>query len=719
MGGSEGNSGGFDSLDLLPSRLMRHAAEQTDTVLFSGLDDSLNVQQSWTFGDLDHHARSIAAHLQQRGHAGEPVVIAHTSGIDFAAAFMGCLYAGAIAVPTPLPRMHGIDERMTLIIADSGARTVLTAGRHVAPIERLLEESSLSVEVLGSEALPDISSEWVPREWQADSLAFLQYTSGSTRSPRGVMVSHGNLAANLQTIHDLVGTHAKSISVGWLPLFHDMGLIAGLLEPMWVGYPAFIMTPSAFLQSPLRWLQAISRYRGTVSGGPNFAYQACVDAAATTDISDLDLTTWEVAANGAEPVRASTVEAFARTFAAAGFRPEAMAPAFGLAEATLMVTSNVGASVAPEIVVDETDLRNGIVTECSVESPAAKRLVGSGRAHGNTSVRIVESDTRNEVAPGRVGEIWVQNDCIGQGYWGKPEESESLFRARLTNGDGPFLRTGDLGFIRDGQLFVTGRIKDVIVIRGANYYPHDIEHTVESSHPALRPDAGAVIGFEEHGDVRLVAVQEIRRDSRHTVNPDEVFDAVRRAVAREHQLALDGVVLLKPFSLPKTTSGKIQRSETRAALAESRLQVMYEWSASAVPAAPIDFNGEPLQQPGVLERQLVDWLKSELSLNELSWQTPLMELGIDSLKGVELGTALSKAFDHSFSTTLLIDYPTIEALAGLIRSEVLGVPVNEPVTVASSSAVMRTEEILALGEDELDAMLLKSIEDVLKSGGRG
>ncbi len=418
-------------------------------------------------------------------------------------------------------------------------------------------------------------------------------------------------------------------------------------------------------------------------------------------------------------MRASTVEAFATTFASVGFRPEAMAPAFGLAEATLMVTTSVDHEAALEVVVDETDLRNGLVTECSPEGPAAKRLVGSGRAHEGTSLRIVDPEAGHEVAPGRVGEIWVQNDCIGLGYWGKPEESERLFRARLAGADGTFLRTGDLGFLRDGELYVTGRIKDVIVIRGANYYPHDIEHTVESSHPALRPDAGAVIGFEEGGDVRLVAVQEIRRDSRHAVDPDEVFDAVRRAVAREHQLSLDGVVLLKPFSLPKTTSGKVQRSETRAAFAESRLQVMHEWSASAVPAAPIDFNGEPLQQPGVLERQLVDWLKRELSLNELGWHTPLMELGIDSLKGVELGTALSKAFNHSFSTTLLIDYPTIEALAGLIRTEVLGVAPSEPVAVASSSAAMRTEEILALGEDELDAVLLKSIEDVLKSGGRG
>ncbi|MEO7275552.1 MAG: phosphopantetheine-binding protein, partial [Vicinamibacterales bacterium] len=283
--------------------------------------------------------------------------------------------------------------------------------------------------------------------------------------------------------------------------------------------------------------------------------------------------------------------------------------------------------------------------------------------------------------------------------------------------------TGDLGFEQDGELFVTGRLKDVIVIRGVNWYPHDLEYTVERSHPSLRPDAGAVVGLDNGGRVELVVVQEVRRDGWRTINPATVFDAIRRAVAREHQLALRGIVLLKPFSLPKTSSGKVQRARCRAAVEDRRLPALHEWWAPAAPVALIDFSGEPLTQPGVIERQLVDWLERECSLTDVSWKTPLMELGIDSLKGVELGNALSAAFNHAFPATLMIDHPTIEALASLIREEVLGVaPVRlvapPVVAVAAGRAPLMAADVAALGDAELDALLRKSIDEVLGSGGR-
>jgi acyl carrier protein len=290
----------------------------------------------------------------------------------------------------------------------------------------------------------------------------------------------------------------------------------------------------------------------------------------------------------------------------------------------------------------------------------------------------------------------------------------------LNTGDGPFLRTGDLGFMRDGELFVTGRRKDVIVIRGVNHYPQDVERTVESSHAALRRGAGVVFAIEDADAVRVVAVQEIRRDAWRTIDPAELFVAIRRAVAREHQVALSGIVLLKPFGLPKTSSGKVQRAGCRAALQDQALPVLHQWWAPAAQVAPIDFTGEPLTQRGVLERQLVDWLQRECGLTNLTWKTPLMDLGIDSLKGVELGNALSAAFNHSFSATLLIDHPTVEALANLIREDVLGVGrkpvVTEPVTPVADS--LREEEIAALEMNELDAMLEASINAVLKGGGR-
>jgi acyl-CoA synthetase (AMP-forming)/AMP-acid ligase II/acyl carrier protein len=691
--------------------------ERPGKPILAFLDDRLDVQESLTLGELDRRARSIAAHLQELGLTGKAVAIAYPSGLEFACAIVAGLYAGAIVVPTCLPRSHGVDERMSMILSDSGARFVLTSARNQELIARHLAPGGSPADVIATDTLADKSDRWLPCEWTAEQLAVLQYTSGSTQSPRGVMISHGNLAANLDALHDVVRTDRDSVSISWLPLFHDMGLVAGLLEPLWVAYTAYLMAPSTFLQSPLRWLQAVSRYRGTISGGPNFAYEACVEAADSADARDLDLSTWRVAGNGAEPIRAKTLEQFRSTFAGVGFRAESLMPSYGLAEATLMVTANDGSVPAPELVVDDLDLRNGRVRECDADVASAKRLVSSGRAGRQTLVCIVDPDTLRESAAGRVGEIWVKNASVGQGYWRKPDETLATFGGRLDNGEGPFLRTGDLGFLNDGELFVTGRLKDLIVIRGVNFYPHDIEQTVQSSHPALRQDAGAVVGLDEEGRVRLVAVHEVRRDHWRTINPDEVFDAIRRAVAREHQVTLDGIVLLKPFSLPKTTSGKVQRSECRSALLEQSLPILHQWWAPAAQVAPIDFTGEPLTQPGVLERQLVDWLQKELSLTELGWHTPLLELGIDSLKGVELANALSAAFNHSFSATLIIDYPTIEALAGLIRSEVLGVA-SGPVRLQAADEASLSEQIEALDEDELEAMLQQSIDDVLRSGGR-
>jgi acyl-CoA synthetase (AMP-forming)/AMP-acid ligase II/acyl carrier protein len=713
--------------DLVPTRLQRHTSQRPDHQIVSFLDEEGSVQRVWTFGELDRRARSIAAYLQSLALAGRPVVVVFPSGLDFIAAFCGCLYAGAIAVPTSLPRPHGTDERMQAILEDSGARYILTSSRHRKILERHVPAGS-GISVVATDTLADGSDDWKPVQTTSDQLAFVQYTSGSTRTPRGVMISHGNFSANLESLQEMLRTSSDSVGVSWLPLFHDMGLIAGVFEPLWVGYPVYLMAPATFIQSPLRWLQAISRFRGTVCGGPNFAYQACADAAKTSNVGGMDLSCWELAWNGAEPVRASTLSQFNAAFGPAGFRAESLTPSFGLAEATLLVTSNNGTVAPRELLVDEPALRNGHVLPCGEGNPNAKRRVGSGRPDSRTDVRIVQPETLREVDKNAVGEIWVRNSSVGQGYWKKPEESASVFGARLESGEGPFLRTGDLGFLHEGELFVTGRLKDVLVIRGVNYYPEDIEYTIESSHATLRPDASAVVGLEHGGSVQLIAVLEVRRDFWRTLDANEVFEHIRRAVAREHQLALHGIVLLKPFGLPKTSSGKIRRARCRSLLEEQGLPVLHEWYASGATGAPIDFNGEPLTHPGVLERRLMDWLQRELVLSNLSWKTPLMDLGIDSLRGVELAQALATAFNYSFPPTLLIEYPTIEALASAIRYEVLGagaasVSASRPKAeaVLPPEAVLSDEElssrIEAMEADELDAALEKSIASVLSGSG--
>lgn len=705
--------------DLLPQRVRERALTQPSIEIVAFLDEECEIQDSWTYAELDENARSLAAHLQARKLEGKPVILAFQPGLDFASAFLGCMYANAIAVPTSLPRAHGKDKRLTGILADCGATQILTSSRLLSSLGR---HAPSGVALLAVDTLPNQSRVWAEPTWSAEALALLQYTSGSTSAPRGVMVTHGNVAANLRSLHEAFGTDEQSVGISWLPLFHDMGLIAGLLEALWVGYRSYLMAPSAFVQQPLRWLEAFSRYRGTIGGGPNFAFQACAESALKSDITHLDLSTWKVAWNGAEPVRANTLELFAKTFESNGFDPVSLTPSYGLAEATLGVSASKVSSIATELVVDESDLRNDVIRETDISAPTSKRLVGCGLPANGTEIRIVNPDTLSACQAKRVGEIWVRSESVAKGYWRDDEASGETFRAHLSSGEGPYLRTGDLGFLADGELFVTGRLKDVIVIRGVNYYPQDIETTVGESHAALRADAGAVFSIENEGRPHLVVVQEVRRDQRRSLNSPEVVETIRRAVAREHQLRVDQVVLLKPFSLPRTSSGKVQRSQCRSDLAEGSLASIHSWFAPTATLAVLDLSGESLVQPGVLERQLVEWLQKELALNTLTWQTPLMELGVDSLKGVELVNSLSTTFNHSFPVTLILEYPNIEALARYIRTEVLGSK-EQPATESAerrqgSKDSDLSERIAALDDAALDALLRESIEEILNSGGR-
>jgi acyl-CoA synthetase (AMP-forming)/AMP-acid ligase II len=340
-----------------------------------------------------------------------------------------------------------------------------------------------------------------------------------------------------------MATSTESVGVSWLPLFHDMGLVAGVLEPLWTGYRVHLIEPATFIKNPLRWLTAFSKYRGTIGGGPNFSFQACVDAVKSRGMESLDLSSWRLAWNGAEPIRSSTLKEFNETFAPFGFKPGRFAPAFGLAEATLMVTIKQGDTLPAETVVDEMELRNGRIAQGDANA-RGKRLVSSGQAPHGTEIRIVNPDTRVEVDSTTVGEIWVRSGSVGQGYWNKPAESLQTFGTYLDGGEGPYLRTGDLGFMQDGELYVTGRHKDLIVICGVNHYPQDVEQTVESSHPALQACAGAVFAIEDGDTVKVIAAQEVRRTMRNTLDPNEVFVAIRRNVAKEHHIALDGILLL-------------------------------------------------------------------------------------------------------------------------------------------------------------------------------
>jgi len=485
-------------------------------------------------------------------------------------------------------------------VADAQATLALTNTQIFSDIERrfVYAPEMKSLRWVVTDTLNSVlAEEWREPDVGSDTLAFLQYTSGSTGAPKGVMVSHGNLLHNSAYINYVQENEADSIGGTWLPPFHDMGLIEGILQPLYNGYPCYLMSPAAFLQRPIRWLQMISRYKVTNSGAPNFAYDLCVHKIAPEQRETLDLSKWRVAYNGAEPIRKDVLERFAQAFGDCGFRWNALYPVYGLAEATLMVSSGrrkyepvfctVNAEALEkhrivEVPEDQQveDSRNKVEAKRNLShSGGTQTLVASGRIiEDYMQVAIVHPELLTRCPSGEVGEIWLKGPSVAQGYWNRFDETKHTFQAYMADtGDGPYMRTGDLGFVNDGELFVTGRIKDLIILRGQNFYPQDIELTVEGSHPALQPGGGAAFSVEIGGEERLVVVQEVERSYRRKLDVDEVIGAIRQAVVEEYELGVYAIVLIKPLSIPKTSSGKIQRHACRAAYLEDSLDVVGVW----------------------------------------------------------------------------------------------------------------------------------------------
>ncbi|WP_424102088.1 AMP-binding protein [Moorena producens] len=533
---------------------------------------------SFTYGELDRQARAIAAHLQSM--QGERALLLYPSGLEFISAFMGCLYAGVVAVPVYPPRRNQKLSRLLSIVNDAQADVALTTTSILADIEQRWEEEAelAQLTLVATDTIVADSQEFAPLSVKQSSLAFLQYTSGSTGKPKGVMVSHGNIIHNQQMIHQAFGHSEQSIVVGWLPLFHDMGLIGNVLQPMYLGIPCILMPPVAFLQKPIRWLKAISKYRATTSGGPNFAYDLCLKKIQPEQLASLDLSSWDLAYSGAEPVRAETLKQFGQKFANCGFNYSAFYPCYGMAETTLFATGGNKNNLPVIQGVKAAEHEQNLIVESEISSDESRRLVGVGHPHLDTTVIIVNPESLTPSEPGQVGEIWVRGGSVTSGYWNRPQATQETFQGYLKDsGEGPFLRTGDLGFFSNGELFFTGRLKDLIIIRGRNHYPQDIELTVENSHPSLRSHGCAAFSVERHGEERLVVACEVERTYLRKLNTEEVVSAVRHGIWMQHELKVYGVLLLKTGSIPKTSSGKIQRHACRQDWRDKQLNLVGEW----------------------------------------------------------------------------------------------------------------------------------------------
>jgi len=557
-------------IDLLRAR----AADTPDRMVFTYLRDGATPSESVTYAELDRRARETAAWLQPRFSAGDRALLLYPSGLEFLVAFLGCVYAGLIAVPAYPPRGRDIDPRIRAIAADAQAAVALTTPDLQPRLAEMMREAggfaALSWGTSGE--MGGAAEDWRDPHPAPGAPAHLQYTSGSTATPKGVIVTHHNLLRNLLDMHLGWRHEADSVLVSWLPHFHDMGLVYGLLAPIFVGMPCYLMPPVSFMQKPLRWLQAMSTFKATHSVAPNFAYDLCVRKIKPGDLAALDLSRWAVAVNGAEPIRQETLSRFNEAFRGAGLRDTVFCPGYGLAEATLKVTATPRGRGPLYLTADGAALDRGRVVVVGPDAPGSRTLVSCGTTAIDTEVVIVDPESRRRGDAGVVGEVWVAGSIVAGGYWNRPAETADTFGARLADEEGgPFLRTGDLGFVHLGELYIAGRLKDLIIIRGQNHYPQDIEQTVEALDPSLRSHGCAAFSVDADGEERLIVAQEIEREARGA-DLSDLAGRIRQAVAEAHEVHVYDVVILRAGALPRTSSGKIRRQTCRLAYADGSLR---------------------------------------------------------------------------------------------------------------------------------------------------
>jgi acyl-CoA synthetase (AMP-forming)/AMP-acid ligase II len=551
------------------------AARRPERPALVFLDGHADIKIQYDFARLEREADAVAGRLVEVARSGDRVVLLFPPGPEFVAAFFGCLIAGVIAVPAVPPASAADAAVLRAIVLNAGAVAVIgprALMQLLAPACAADPSLAALIPIAFEECLASPRVTTVA----GNPVAFLQYTSGSTGRPRGVVVTHDNLLDNQRMIREAFEHDSeRTVFAGWLPLYHDMGLIGNVLQPIYLGVPSYLLSPRDFMKRPVLWLQAISRYRATTSGGPSFAYRACVERVSDSEREGLDLRSWDVAFNGAEPVRDDVVERFVAAHARCGFRRESFYPCYGLAEATLLVTGGAKAAPPARVAVDRAALAQGRVVRA--EGPDALVLVGCGHAWRGQEVRIVDPESLTPCPDDRVGEIWIRGRSVAEGYFGDREQSQVTFGAHLA-GDATagFLRTGDLGFFADAELYIAGRAKDVIIVRGRKHHPEDLERTIERASDALRPGGGAAFSVDGNGEERVVVVHEVDRRHVAAFDPEKTAADIREVVAARHGLRVHAVAFLAPGAVPRTTSGKVRRRECRSQFLDGTLEQIGE-----------------------------------------------------------------------------------------------------------------------------------------------
>lgn len=710
-------------------QLLRWRAEhQAEQAGYTFLADGEGQLKEHTWAQLDRRARAVGAWLQAHAEPGARVLLMFEEGLEYLDALFGCMYAGSLAVPVHPPdprRLHRTLPRLLSICGDAGVTVVLTT-RHIA---RGAQPVLADDPVLGTaqwlcldELSNDGADQWIDPGLGPQDLAYLQYTSGSTSTPKGVMINHHNLIHQLTDFDTGYDHHTDSVMVTWLPATHDLGLVYGRFMPLFIGFRCVFMSAVSFMQRPVRWLAALHTWRGTHSPSPNFGFEVVVHRTSAEDLSGLDLSCVRVLLNGAEPIRQTSEELFIQTLTPYGLPPAAVTHAMGMSESTAKIMTEPIDRYPPKFAhLDAAAYEDNHILLVERGTPNSRSVASNGTTVLDTRVEIVDPASHEKLGEDRVGEMWVFGTTVAQGYYNNPEATQATFQARTTDGDGPFLRTGDLAFIHEGEIYLTGRLKDVVIIRGQNHHPQDIEWTMLESVDILRPNCAAAFGIQLDDQERLVVVAEVYPD--RLKDSETCFAAMRQAISEEHGLTPASLVLLQPKALPKTSSGKIQRSLARARFLGDDYDVVARWDAPRGPSKttandddlPSQLTGASPRRQRVILIGYIQALAAELmglDPEDIESDRPLGEIGLDSVTAVEMVERVGGALGREVSGTVLFDHPSVEALATfLLEDDSTRVDASTQIR-PSSTPGPSSDDVASMSEEEAAAALLAELEDL-------